>query len=131
MADDFIHIKMTGLDDSASCSVERGSAIFRMVINLSAPAPAEWAQYFNHAWKNHFYMMKRRAEASGSVLNVECVPDELEKDHVPELKKVIDETNRAYANYHAQRQQQIAADAARTAADAEKLASIKKSINFD
>lgn len=131
MASDFTAIKMTGLDDKACRAIERGSALMRMVITLSGSAPSEWAEYFEHAWRNHIYMRKRRAYVSGSTLQIECVPDELEKDHIPELKKVIDQTNQAYATYHAKREQHRAAEAAKQAAEAEKLASLKKSIKFD
>jgi hypothetical protein len=131
MAGDLTEIRMTGLDDKACRAVERGSALMRMVITLSDSAPSEWAEYFEHAWQNHIYMMKRRAYVSGSTLQIDCVPDELEKDHIPELKKVIEQTNRAYAAYHAKREQKRAAEAARQAEEAEKLGNLKKSIKFD
>ncbi|GLH67740.1 hypothetical protein [Geothrix edaphica] len=131
MSKDFLDIKMTGFDEKASRPVEQGSPIFRMLIDLSGAAPSEWAQYFNQRWSQHFYMRKRRAHVSGNSLTIECVPDELERDHIPELKKVIAETNAAYAKYHAQRQQERAEEEAKKASDSEKLAQIKKTIKFD
>lgn len=64
-------------------------ALFNIVLNLSASAPYEWADYFNAGWQQHIYMMKRRASVSGRRLTIDCVPDELEKDHIPELTKII------------------------------------------
>lgn len=62
------------------------------------------------------YMMKRRASVSGDGLEIICMPDELEKNHLPELNKIIAETNAAYQSYvFAQtRQEQIEAEDAPT-----------------
>jgi hypothetical protein len=98
MADQFNDIKIVGLDDEAS--VPSGDrALVRVVFRLSQPAPFEWSQYFNEAWRQHLYMMKRTATVSGDRLEIICILEELEQDHLPELNKVIAETNEAYRKY--------------------------------
>lgn len=131
MAKEFVPIKIISLNDSASKRIESGSAIVRIVLELSESAPSEWANFFNVSWKQHIYMMKRRAEVHGRQLIIECVPEELQKDHMPELKKVINDTNEAYGRYQTQiaKTQQAEADA--KASDAAKLAELKKKIKFD
>jgi hypothetical protein len=75
-------------------------------------------------------MRKRRATISGKRLEIFCVPDELEKDHLPELKKIIAETNQIYRKFLEANQQAEAARNAKVAAEQEKLANMKKSIKF-
>ena len=86
----------------------------RIVLKLSASAPVAWADYFNQAWHQHLYMMKRRAVVSGGGLEILCMPVELEADHMPELSKIIAQTNDAYRTFAAgqARQQQAAEEEA-------------------
>ena len=131
MAIDFAAIKITGLNDEASGPSEQGAAMTRVVLELSASAPAEWSSYFNQRWQQHIYTMKRRAHVSGSRLEIDCVLDELEADHLPELCNVVAETNKEYAKYHAAKNAAQAAEKQRREAEAERLAQLKKNINFD
>jgi ABC-type Fe2+-enterobactin transport system substrate-binding protein len=128
---EFSDIKVVGLDEKASKPREPGSPMVRVVLTLSASAPAEWCNYFNDSWQGHIYMMKRHARASGNTIAIECVVDELESEHLPELKKVISETNTAYRRFHEQKQAHIAGLMAQEAADAAKLAELKKKLKFD
>ncbi len=96
----FRDIEIVSIDEGAS-SRSQGphSGLFNIALKLSSFAPSEWSDYFNQRWQQHLYMMKRRAQASGSSITILCPPDQLEKDHIPELKIVIEETNRAYHAY--------------------------------
>ena len=96
----FKDIEIVGMDESASKrSQGPHSGLFEIVMKLSASAPSEWAKYFNASWQQHLYMRKRRAQASSASIQILCAPDELESDHMPELKTVITETNKAYRSY--------------------------------
>jgi hypothetical protein len=127
----FTDIKIVGMDDQVSASREPHSAIVTITLQLSASAPSEWADYFNQAWKQHIYMMKRRAQVLGRSVQIECVPDELEVTHLPELKKVIGDTNQAYSKIADAQARQREAEAAREAATAATLKEIKGRIKFD
>ncbi|MBH5399020.1 hypothetical protein HZZ13_14735 [Bradyrhizobium sp. CNPSo 4010] len=98
MASNWTDIKIVELDEAATGPSGQG-ALVRIVLKLSQSAPSEWAEYFNNAWSQHIYMMKRRASVSGRTLEIVCMPNELEEDHLPELKKIIAETNQAYGAY--------------------------------
>jgi hypothetical protein len=130
MASEFQDIKIVSFDDEATHKSDPSSALVNAVLNLSASAPYEWSNYFNQRWSQHFYMQKRKASASGMRLEVYCVPDEL-KNLIPELNKVIAQTNQAYQQYLAQAQQQAEQQAAADAVEREKLAQIKNSLKFD
>jgi hypothetical protein len=67
MSDQFTGIKIVALDDEASCPSGQG-ALLRLVLKLSQSAPSAWSQYFNDAWQQHLYIMKRRASVSGDRL---------------------------------------------------------------
>jgi hypothetical protein len=100
------------------------------VLNLSSSAPADWANYFNQRWEQHFYMMKRKAHVSGGRLEVYCVPDELQ-NLIVEFNKVIAETNQAYSRHLAQLQQQADKQKAAEEAEREQLSKIKGTLKFD
>jgi len=131
MAAKFEDIKIVSLDESRSKSTDPTSALMNIVLNLSASAPHEWASYFNDRWQSHIYMAKRRARILGAHLEICCVPDELQREHVPELKKIIDETNQAYRQFLAKEQQAEETYAAKAAAERAKLEDLKKTLKFD
>lgn len=128
--DQFIDITIAEFDDKASEPSGRG-ALQRLVFKLSQRAPGDWADYFNQAWGQHLYMMKRQASVSGDRLQIECMPDEMKSDHLPELNKVIAETNRAYRSYWEQQQRQKQARAEAEKQRQAGLADLKKSLKFD
>ncbi len=78
MAIKFQPIKIVSFDDKATYKTDQSSSLINAVLNLSASVPADWANYFNQQWEQHFYMMKRNARISGSRLEVYCVPDDLQ-----------------------------------------------------
>ena len=127
----FEDIKLVAMDDKASHKSDPNTHMVHVVLTLSASAPHEWAQYFNDRWQNQFYMMKRRASVSGKRLEIYCVPDELQQHHIPELKKVIAETNTAYRSYVDQTELAAAKRAATEASERKKLADLKSKLKFD
>jgi len=126
----FQDIKITGMNDEESSKPDPSMALYDIVLTLSESAPYEWADYFNQRWKQHFYMMKRRASVSGSRLTVCCVPEELESQ-VNELKKVITETNQKYKEHFSIKQNQEEAKKQEEKVAKEKLSNLKDSIKFD
>jgi hypothetical protein len=130
MSNKFEDIKIIAFDDTATYKSDPNSALMHVVLNLSASAPYEWSNYFNQRWKSHLYMMKRNASVSGKRLEIYCVPDELQKDHISELNKVIAETNQAYRQYLAHAKREADAKAESEAAEKAKLAEIKNNLKF-
>ncbi|WP_147275237.1 hypothetical protein [Thioalbus denitrificans] len=127
----FQDIKIVGMDDAASHRPDPNKALYDIVLILSSSTPYEWADYFNARWKQQFYMMKRNASVSGKSLTICCVPEELEKHHLPELKKVIEETNQKYKEYLQAQQVQEQQRAEQEKAEKEMLSNMKGSIKLD
>jgi hypothetical protein len=131
MTNTFVPIKLTGLNASASRPSERGSAMTVVVLDLSDRAPPEWSDYFNAAWQQHIYSMKRRAHVSGARLEIDCELSELESDHIPELQKIMDETNMEYAKFALGRDKAAKAEQAQKDARTAQLGELAKKIKFD
>jgi hypothetical protein len=131
MATNFEDIKIVSLNDKATYKSDPNSALMNVVLDLSASVPYDWSNYFNQRWTAHIYMKKRKASVSGKRLEIYCVPDELQKDHIPELNKIISETNQAYRQYLMRTQYEADAQAARDAAEMARLADIKSTLKFE
>lgn len=131
MAAVFTPINIIGFNDRASGPSGEGAGMMRVVLDLSEPAPPDWEECFNYHWKQHVYMKKSRAQVSGKCLEIDCILDELEKTHLPELRAVFDETNAAYEAFCAKREADLQVEQAKRSAEAIKLAEIKKIIKLD
>ena len=94
MSTPFENITITGIDKERSQHVE--GSIFRVYLPLSSVVPGGWPDVFEGVWHHTFYSMKREAGVEGDALWIECVLDEMKTDHLPELKKAVEETNTRY-----------------------------------
>ena len=130
MAETFEDIKIKSLDDAASGPSGQG-ALLRIVLKLSPTPPSPWGIYFNEAWNHNIYSMKRRASVIGDKIEIVCMPGELETDHLPELKKVIAESNQAYREQLAEKVRLRAMEEGRNKARQDELAKLKGRLNFD
>jgi len=99
MAKTIVDIAITGLDDAASSKPDHSLGLYNIVLTLSRAVPYEWADYFNNRWKQHIYMKKRDAYVASDKITIYCLPEELQGDHIPELKKIIKETNKSYKQF--------------------------------
>lgn len=126
----FEPIKLKKIIDEQSRRYE-DTALYEIVIELSARAPQLWQDIFNNLWKQNLYMMKRNATANSYSITITCVPDELQQSHVPELKRVVEQTNNEYQSYLAQKAQHEAAMEAQATAENKKLKKLSNDISFD
>lgn len=130
MTSQFTDIKIVALDEEASAPSGQGS-LFNIVLTLSHTAPGAWADYFNRAWHENLYMMKRRAMVSGNRLHITCMPYEVESDHLPELKKVMALTNDAYRRYATAQELRTQEAAQRARHEKEQIANLKANLKLD
>lgn len=130
MSKEFEDIRIVSMDEESSHWPNPKVAMFNIVLNLSGSAPYEWGNYFNQRWKQHIYMGKASARVLGRKLQIYCVPDELEREHIPELNKIISETNNTYRIFLTARIQQDAARKTQEDAERDQLKSIKNKLKF-
>ena len=131
----FQDIKIVGMDETASKRPDPNKSRYDIVLTLSASAPSEWSEYFNKRWADYIYGMKRNAYVYGSKLTIHCAiedaPEDLEQDHLPELKKIIEEINQQYKEYLQAQKSQKKKEIEYEKAEKQKLDNLKKRIKFD
>jgi hypothetical protein len=71
-----------------------------------------------------------RIVLQGNRLVIICMPEELQTDHIPELNKVMSETNAAYKKYAAEKDKAQQARAENARRQKEELAKIKGQLKF-
>lgn len=130
MSRQFEPIKIVGLDVEGSRPSGKG-ALKNIPLKLSAAVSYDWASSFNVHWRQHFYMQKRAADASGDRITVTCMEDELADGLLDELKKVVAETNQVFQAALDEAAGQEAIKTAKDAADRQALADVAKKLNFD
>lgn len=123
-------IKITGLDDKLSTPSGKGSLLALHFSLSSRPLPV-WADTFDKLWKLHVYMKKRHAVCNGTHIVLIALPSEVQDEHLPELKKVIEETNAIVKAELVKKAQKDAAEKAHLRRQVEQLAELKKSLKFD
>jgi vacuolar-type H+-ATPase subunit I/STV1 len=65
------------------------------------------------------------------IITITCPIDELKHLHLPELKKVIQQTNTLYTDYFEQKRQRELLIQERQKSDKEKLKNLCNELNFD
>jgi len=129
---DFDDIRIVDIDEKLTRQSDPDrKAIFDVYLTLSAAPPAEWAQYFDARWQMKIYSMKRRAQVSGRYIVIRCVPDELPKYHMAELKAVVAEANAAYRNFFDAQRAAATAKADEEAKNKQAIQDLKSRMKFD
>ena len=86
------YITLHKVDDEQSKQAE-DTSLYNIKIELSASVSKEWQMIFDYLWKQNIYLMKCDAEAFRHHISIICLPDELHSHHVPELKRIVTQTN--------------------------------------
>lgn len=89
-------IKITGVDEGQSRKPDPNMALYEIHLNLSERLPPGWSEYFAREWSFPRHSMWRRAWVEGDQLVIHCVPDELEKHHLPYLKEAVKNATEKY-----------------------------------
>jgi len=127
----FEGIKIVSLNDKSSVSPDPKSELMDVVLDLSSYAPDEWADYFNSRWSSNLYGFKRTASISGDKLKIRCELGELEKEHLPALKRAIAQANSFYHEMLNSQRRADEAQAAKVEQQNVQLAELKKKLTFD
>lgn len=95
----FSEVKIVSMDEKASNRPNPNSDLCNIVLKLSNGTPYEWSEAFLVLWKQNMYMKKCKVDICGDSLTIYCMPDELKDIHIPELNRVISETNTIYSKH--------------------------------
>jgi hypothetical protein len=96
---DFKDIQIVDLNVDATQPSGRGGALREMHLQLSDTPPAPWSEIFRNEHRFPRHSMWREAWISGNHIVVDCVPEELEGDHLPYLKQDVENANHKYRHY--------------------------------
>ncbi len=127
----FDEVRIIGIDEKASQNSTANDDCFDIKLILAPFASTDWACYFNERWKQHLYIKKADARVSGTRLSIRCSPEELEINHLVELKKIIADANSHYRHYLEGKEEVEQHKVARELSNLEKIADLQKRLKFD
>lgn len=133
-------IKVTGVivDDVTTPKMDgtRGSGLYAVPFQLSRRPSKEWAEAFEHTWKNppRFTNMHRpgigRVSGDRVILDGTTI-EEVQNVHRETLILVVDRVNELVAEYEAKKRRQEEADAAKLANHKKQVSDLGRKIRFD
>lgn len=96
---EFADIRIVDLDAGLTGQSDRAPGLRHMFLKLSqAPSP-EWVQIFRNERAFPRHTMWRHAWIEGSHIVIDCVPEEIEKYHLSDLKQDVENSNSKYREY--------------------------------
>lgn len=101
----FTDISILSVNTDASTPYEN-TALFEVHLTLSAQPPSEWSDCFAEARSFARHTMWRSAWIEGNHIVIRCVPEEMAKYHLEDLKQDVTTANTAYRRLLAQHEQQ-------------------------
>ncbi len=75
--------------------------------------------------------MWRRAWIEGQDVVVYCVPNEIEKYHLKDLKQDVSNSNAKYRQYLVEEEQRRAREAQKKRRESDEITDLKRKLNFD
>lgn len=129
--EDFEDIRVVNLDEQLTRQSPTASGLRHMHLRLSVRPSHGWAEIFIAERQFPRHSMWRDVWISGSHVVIDCVPEEIEKYHLRDIKEDVANTN---TKYRAQLQRAELArgrqdEAARV--EKERIQNVKKKLNFD
>lgn len=97
----FNDITLLGVDSERSVPLKNAGRMSRVILGFSSAAPESWCNEFNTLWREQIYSTKRHATASRYEVEITCLLEELERDHLPYLRAVMQQVNYSYRSRHA------------------------------
>ena len=125
--------KIVGLAvDRTKPSRNRDAAAMRqMHLQLSGSPDGDWIRIFDEERKFPRHSGWRHAWIDRNCIVIDCVPDEIEKCHLSDLKTDVENTNRKFAELQQQRHQNQQKKRAEQDAERAKLNELAGKLKFD
>ncbi len=126
----FIDIKIMDLDLERSYKPDESKFLYNMYLKLSTRPSDDWIQIFNAERRFPRHTMWRDAWIEKDFIVILCVPEELEKFHLGDLKEDIVNANTKYRQYLFEQAQREIKEKDHEKTDTEKLQNLKKRLDF-
>lgn len=126
----FEDIRIIGLDEDRTFKPDTGKALFHMYLRLSGEPATEWEQIFEVERRFPRHSMWRKAWVEGNHIIVHCVPDELEKYHLNDLKQDVKNANTKFRDYLTELAQSEEQERARGQRETNQIHDLKQRLDF-
>ncbi|MDP9202386.1 MAG: toll/interleukin-1 receptor domain-containing protein [Gemmatimonadota bacterium] len=126
----FEDLRIIGLDEDRTFKPDPAKALFHMYLRLSEEPPTEWEQIFEAERRFPRHSMWRKAWIEGNHIIVHCVPDELEKYHLGDLKQDVRTANTKFREYLTELAQREAQESARDQRETNQIRDLKQRLDF-
>lgn len=95
----FEDIRIIGIDKNRAYRPDPEKLLYHVYFELSAHPPQEWVQVFDAERQFPRHTMWRHAWIEGNYAVVHCVPEEVKKYHLQDIKQDITNSNAKYREY--------------------------------
>jgi hypothetical protein len=126
----FIDVKIMDLDLKRSYKPDESKFLYNMYLKLSTRPSDDWAQIFNAERRFPRHTTWRDAWIEKEFIIIHCVPEELEKIHLGDLKEDVLNANTKYRQYLFEQAQREAKEIDHEKTEIEKLQNLKKRLDF-
>jgi hypothetical protein len=126
----FEDILIVDLDDGRSYRPDPDKLLYNMYLKLSKRPPTEWGQIFEAERRFPRHTMWRRAWIEGQHIVIHCVPDELEKYHLADLREDVKNSNTKYRQYLTEIAQQEVKEPNQEKNEREKIRELRRRLGF-
>lgn len=130
MTKQFQDIKVVDILDKEPVFLSTKSNLVSLSLHISPEAGLGWCQDFNNNWQNSVHKSRCTAVAGVNKIVVSCILDEFEK-YLPELKKVVEETNSALRKHLEEQSERDQKAAERVERAKETLSQLRAKIRSD
>jgi hypothetical protein len=124
-------IKIISLDVDKTRPSSRGSEMRHLYLKLSSTPTQTWMDFFEQSKHLTIEGTERETWFEGNYIVVDCVPDELEKHHLNNLKKHIQFANENYRKFIEESSKKTQDYTIKQKNEKEKLEELKKRLKFD
>lgn len=93
---EFVDVQITDVSKARSSRPDPQKALFNVCLLLSEYPPQEWIAIFDAERRFPRHTMWREAWIEGNSIMVHCVPDEVKKYHLNDLKQDVATSNQRY-----------------------------------
>ncbi len=127
---DFEDILIIDLDERRSYKPDPNKILYQMYLALSRTPPAEWEQIFGEERRFPRHTMWRKAWIEGQFVVIYCVPEELERYHLADLKQDVQISNKKYRQYLIELAQDQMRELDTEKTEREKIQALKRRLEF-
>jgi hypothetical protein len=96
---EFVDVQIIGVAKDRTYNPDPQKSLFNVYLQLSGYPPQEWTAIFDAERRFPRHTMWRRAWIEGNCIAVNCVPEEIKKYHLADLKQDVATSNQKYRQH--------------------------------